>query len=191
MTLDFDCKLTEAASHLTISYGVHNGSAHDVGVFNRIRAVSPDGTSSFDPDVAFIDIEGDVLLVRKMALPIPEGLSMTSYIPPRVSRIPPGQSLSESMTLRAPIKVMQPFRRAMLRGQAVADVPATAHVVQVTVGVFSCDGACALTADDPAFPDVWTAFPPSAALSRQQLFSRQFSLQRPVAVLDYRAVPWP
>lgn len=186
-----ECAVNLTPQTLEIDLTLHNHGSVDVGVFNRIAATQPDGTLLFSPDLCYVEIEHDVLLVRKMALPIPEGLSMTAYVPPYASRLPAGQKLSERVRLPLPVKVMQPFKRALLKGQVVADRPVSARSLMVEVGIFPIDGSVQLVAENPAFPDVFTALPPGPAVTRQHVLSKSFSPRQTIPVLDYRAVPWP
>lgn len=189
--LKFQCSLKPSPAAIQISYTIHNGGVHDVGIFNRIQRVHPDGTISFDADTAYVELSGGVLFVSKMALPIPPGLNMAAYVPPHASRVAAGSAFTETISLLLPIKVMHPFRRAMLKGQVVADVPASATAVEFRVGAFPCDEQCRLVADNPAHPEALAVSPPGPAVARQELLSQRFSLREPIVVLDYRAVPWP
>lgn len=188
----FDCSVAVSGVTLDIRVILTNRGAVQVGVFNRISKDRPDGTLAFLAETAFVELEGDELLVRKMALPVPAGLTMAVYVPPRASCLLPGKSLAETIRLGLPAKVMQPYRRAMLRGgQMIADRPASATVVTVAYGFFLVEEPVRLLARNPAHPDALTAYPPDLAVRGQQVLSRSIRLVEPIQVLDYRAVPWP
>jgi hypothetical protein len=89
-----------------------------------------------------------------------------------------------------PVKVMQPFRRALLDGQVTAGRLAEAQQLTVSFGVFSVEGALQLVAQDPAHPDAYTVVPPGPAVDGQEVLSQSFRLKSPLPVLDYLSVPW-
>jgi len=71
-----------------------------------------DGTLDVSPNLACIELDGERLLVRKLALSLPQNVRMAAYVPPYASKLPAGQSLSENIELAIPVCVMQPFKRA-------------------------------------------------------------------------------
>ena len=191
MNIAFECNLVQAPTALAIDYRLTNRSAGDAGVFNLIATTRPDGTLEFSAATLYIEVVDGVLLTGKRALTIPPDLQMAAYVPPYASLLARGQSLTEHVSIPIPVKVMQPYRRALLRGQVLADMPATATSLVFEVGVFPVDDKCRLVAENPAFPTVLSAYPPHPAVARQQILSKSFPLQQPASVLDYRAVPWP
>ena len=116
-----ECQRIENTDNLIITYTIHNRGPSELGVFNRIPRVNPDGTTEFSPNVAYVDLKGEALMVREMTLPIPPGLKMAAYVAPHVSRLPTLAKLSWRIILPFPVKVMHPFKRAQLDGQVVAD----------------------------------------------------------------------
>jgi hypothetical protein len=191
LAIDFDCTVVATPRWLEIVVSMFNRTRVDIGVFDRIPMEMNDGTTVYGPDVTYVELDDETLRVRKMALPIPKGLTMTAYIPPAVTRIAAGSLRRETTRLPLPVKVMQPYRRALLTGQTIADKRATATSVTVEVGVFPIDAGVTLQVDDPAYPDVYVVEPPGPAVARQQILSRSVRLTQPVAVMDYRSVPWP
>jgi hypothetical protein len=187
----FDCKVTHTGSALEVTYVIENRTDADLGVFNRLRALRPDGTTDFSPDIVYADLEADAIHLRKMALPIPKGLQVGAYVPPNASKIGAGDLLKETFTVPIPIRVCHPFKKAMVKGEVVADKLESAGKVVVSIGVFPLGADCRLIQEHPAFPDVLSAFPPHPALSRQVVLSQDFLLDPPLAVLDYRGVDWP
>jgi len=188
--LDFQATLVERGVTLSIEYTVKNQTANDIGLFNRITAVRPDGTLLLSSDLAYVELQDELLLVRKLALPIPEGLRMAAYVPPYVSRVAAEELFVEHFSLTLPARVMQPFKRALLQGQVAADKPAVAKAVRLEIGYFALDSSAQLSMSNPAYPQLFSAMPPGVAVSRQHVFSRDFALRQAVPVLDYRAVPW-
>lgn len=78
----FECAVAVTEKALEIRMTLTNQGAVDLALFNRNYQFTPDRKISFPRDLAFVELEKDVLLVRKMALPVPETLSLTAYIPP-------------------------------------------------------------------------------------------------------------
>jgi hypothetical protein len=190
LAVELACTVAVTATSLEVGIIVHNREPRDVALFNRVPLELPDGTAVYAPEIGYLELDGDTLAIRKIALPIPPGLTMTAYVPPAVTRLVARGMLRETMRLAIPVKVMQPFRRALLAGQVTADRPATAQKLTVEVGVFLVDEGLILEPADPAHRDVFTVAQPGLAVARQEILSRTFPLDQPVSVLDYRAVPW-
>ena len=190
--VDLAGKVAVTPAALEIVATLSNRGPADVGVFNRIPVTRGDGTMSVSPDVAYVELEGDTLLVRKMALPVPEGLTLAAYVPPYASRLAPGQVLTETIRLPRPVKVMQTFRRALIGtgGEVVTDRPGSARTVTVAYGLFPLAGV-RLVPENPAHPEALTALPAGPAVTGQRVLSFSATLVEPIAVLDYRVVPWP
>lgn len=194
MKLTFDCSLAEKARILELTWVAVNHEPYDVGLFNRIPQVMPDGTLRFSPDLAWIerDLSG-TLRVALRALTIPKGLRMTAQVPPQCSRIAPGASHREVTRLALPVIEMHPYKRAVLAGatpgEITADVPLHAARLSFTLGAFAVVGDVHLSSEHPAFPEVWSPTP--RAIAGQDLFVRDFDLARPIDVLGYRVTPWP
>jgi hypothetical protein len=194
MQIQLDCKLDVMPSALVLAWQVTNHEPYEVGLFNRIKSVVPDGTHRFSADTAWVELDASgALLVEKRALPIPAGLGMAAYVPPNCSRLIAGGVYEETLRLPLPVPEMQPFKRALLLGptpgEAVADMPARASRVVFRVGAFPVGGGVRLVAEHPAFPDVWSATP--SAVARQEILVRSFDLLQPVTALAYRVAPWP
>jgi hypothetical protein len=188
--ISFDCRFTERADALEVTYTIKNDSDEDLGVFNHLQGIATDGGLDFSPNSVFVDIEGDLLRLLKMALPIPPGLRITAYIPPHASLLPAGEVLTEVFTVPIPVKVRQPFKRAMIKGEVVPIKLTSAKRAEVTIGVFPAAGT-RLVAEHPAFPEVRTAAPPDPAVRGQVTLSAGFTFSREVPVLDYVGFPWP
>jgi len=104
---------------LEIAYTIDNREDHDIGVFNWIAWTRPDGTQTFLRRTAFIELVEDILLVRKMALPVPHGLHLAAYVPANASRIAARSVFVERIALDLPVVVMQPFRAALIAGRSI------------------------------------------------------------------------
>jgi hypothetical protein len=193
MTLDvrFSCNLVRETDALIVSYGIDNRSSMDIGAFDRQRVTRLDGTNDFSDDLVYADLEGSDLHLRKMALPLLAGLQISAYVPPNASLIPAETKRDVTFRVPVPVRMCHPFKRALLRGEVIADVPAEAHSVIVEIGIFICGGSCRFESEHPAFPEVLSVIPPGPALASQSVLSQRFPLDRPLPVLDYRGVPWP
>lgn len=194
MNVTLSCAVSLEASALELAYSISNAETADIGVFNWVEWQRPDGTLSFPPSSAYVELVDELLVVYKRALPVPEGLKMAAYVPPPASRITAQGRFEERIVLSLPVVVLQPFRAAVARaravGEVVADRPAIARAVRLEVGVFPLAGV-ALTAPHPAHPAVLGALPPGPAVAGQQVLRFDAPLPSPVDVLDYRGVPWP
>lgn len=106
-----------------------------IGRVDRLQGIAVDGGLDFTPDAVFVDLEEGLLRLSKMALPVPKGLSISAYIPPHASRVPAGESRTETL-VRLPAKVRQPFKRALIEGEVRAEKPEKARAVESPLGVF-------------------------------------------------------
>lgn len=188
--VDAQCTLALEPAALVVTYSIENEEDRDLGVFNRIPASRLDATSDFSPNHAYVDLEGGVLGVRQMALPVPKGLHVAAYSMPFATRIEPGKRLQETIRLPRPVRVCHPFKRALLKGEVVADTKAEATSVRVEIGIFLTGDDCRLIQEHPAFPDVLSASPPGPARLKQISLVWTFDLQAPLDVLDYRVASW-
>jgi hypothetical protein len=175
---------------VVIRYSVRNGSSEDIGLFNRITNVRADGTLEDSPDIAYVELDGERLLVRKLALPLPQNVRMAAYVPPYASKLAAGEVFTEEIELALPVRVMQPFKRVALPGQVVADKPAVATSVRFEIGYFPISAGLQLVPSNPAHPTLLSPMPPGPAVSQQRVVAQDFELPGPLSVLDYRAVPW-
>ncbi len=188
--LSFECKLTQRSDSLVVEYTIKNDRQEDLGVFNWITGTAIDGGYQYTPDNVYRELKGDVLVLEKIALPIPPGLRMAAYIPPHASRLRAGESLTETVTVPIPIEVRQPYLRALVGGEVAPRKPVMIREVEVVIGVFPL-ADCGLVPDHPAFPDVMTAVPPAPAVDGQVKLGARFTLGSAVEVLDYVGFPWP
>jgi hypothetical protein len=195
-SLQFTCTLMVEPPALRLTYIVKNGSAAPIGLFNRIQGVHFDGRVNLSPELIYSDIQGKILELSKMVLPIPEGLQVSERVLPHVMKVDPGKEFKEEIALRVPVEAFQPYRRALLQGQnpeadVVADKPAKAEEVQVNLGVFAVTPQMKLVPVSPAYPDVFRVWPPGPAFEGQVVLGQRIKLAAPLAVLDYRVAPPP
>ncbi|MFO0591952.1 MAG: hypothetical protein U0441_30680 [Polyangiaceae bacterium] len=191
--ISFDCKLTQKPDALVVEYTIKNERSEDIGVFNRISGTAIDGARDFSPNNVYREIEGEVLKLQHIALPIPPGLRMAAYVPPHATRIAAGKSVTETFVVPVPVAVRQPYLRAKVSGaggEVIPAKPVTLREVDVVIGIFPLTET-GLVAEHPAFPDVLTVQPPYPALSGQVKLGARFTLDPAVTVLDYELFPWP
>lgn len=191
LAVSFACRLTRTRESLSVEYAVTNTGKSRIGLFNQITRFHIDGTFDVSCNTVYIELDGSSLVAGKLALPVPPGLRMNSYAPPYTSLVLPGQTFREQVQIAIPVRVMQPFRRAMLSGQVVPDKPTEATRLHFQIGAFGLQDDVQLVAENPAWPALLQAFPPGVAVARQQVLTQDMPLDPPVRVLDYRAVPWP
>lgn len=193
-SLQFTCTIKVEPPALRLAYAVKNGGNAPVGLFNRLEGVHMDGRVNLSPDLIYVDVQGTVLELSKLVLPIPQGLQMSEQALPHVTKLDAGKEFKEEITLRVPVEVFQPYRRALLKGQnpeadIVADKPMKADAVQFSLGVFAVDSHMKFVPVSPAYPDVFRVWPPGPALDGQVLLIYRTKIPAPLAVLDYRIVP--
>jgi hypothetical protein len=186
----FTCVLAHEPQRLRLEYTLTNHASIEIGVFNHIVDYEIDGTWIVTPDTVYVELVGPVLSVAKRPLEVPEDLDMFANTPPYVSLVSPGGTFRERVHIPLPARVMQPFRPALLPGQSVADRPAQASSLRLSVAAFPVQSDLRLLAPEPAWPQIFEVSPAGRAIDLQQVFSRDFALETPAQVLDYRAVPY-
>ena len=188
----FECEVEELDQDLVVSYRLSNRGPGEVGVFNRLATSGLDGLAVYLSDNVYVEVEDEKLVVKKIALPLPEGVQVTVQPIPDVTRLPAGHTLSERITLPLPARVNHPFRLISLLSASpgssiVADQAVTVDTLQIQVGVFDAQELNFLPAS-PAAPDAFRVWPPGLAFDRQIVFSCEARLRTPIVVLDYRVV---
>jgi hypothetical protein len=174
---------------LMLVYVVRNGSGREIGLFNRIPLLSPEGKASFPPDHVYIDIEETTLHFKKMILPVPEGLRMAFRPVPAVMRVEHGAVFQEEVKVALPAVANNPLRRAKMVGEAggrpvVADVLRRGDAARFSLGFFFVEPGMRL--DATGTPEVFQVYPPP--IDGQLLLSEALVMPAPVAALDYRVV---
>jgi len=180
---------------LEIEYWLHNASGASFGVYDRIMSIGIDDSPRFLPENVYVDFEDPVLHLRKMAIPIPEGLAMSEVVPPLVSILDKGAEVHEKFTLPVPVAVCNPYKRAMLAGAApdaaiIANKPASASSIQLSLGVFNAHEIqnVHLLPFSPAYPTVFRVWPPGPPIDHQIILAKKIDLHTPIAVGDYAAI---
>jgi hypothetical protein len=187
------CTLRLEPAAIRLSYALKNGSGAPVGLFNRIQGVHLDGRLNLSADVVYVDFMDGVVELAKRVLSVPDGLKVNELLMPRVTRLEAGQEFKEDFVVSVPIAVNQPYRRALLRGKnpagdVVADKPVQAHTVLLSLGVFPITGEMRLMPVSPAYPKIFSVWPPGLAVDGQVVLTHRAKLAVPLAVHDYRVV---
>jgi hypothetical protein len=192
----FSGSLTRDVDALRLSYVVRNDGDKELGLFNVLPDVEPDGTLALRASTAYVDIGEGTLHISKLVLPLPEGLRMAERPIPYVTRVPRGGEFTEEIVLRVPVSVNSPFRRASLEASApegtevIANAPAVATTVTLSIGAFVCEPTWKLIPLAPEFPDVYRIWPPGPAVDAQRILTLSWPGLEPVPVLDYAVVAW-
>jgi hypothetical protein len=179
-----------APDALVLGCRVRNPTGTDYGLFVRIPETFPDGCLRLSPHVAYVELADGVLRVAKCILPVPEGLNVAGRLAPLAVRVPAGAEWEEEVHLPIPVRVCQPYRRALIAAENPgADVnpeePRMTKTVEVVLGAFPITHEVNLAPVSPAFPTLFRVWPPGVAAARQVLLTRQVATPSEVLVLDY------
>lgn len=192
--VEIQCRIQCDDLRLTVTYSVENHSGVEIGLFNRVGLVEVDGSTTFGPDNVYVDFAGETLILWKAPPTIPKGLFATATSAPAVTLVQGGKRFEETLSLRVPVSVHEPMRRALLANKAkgalvIADRLVNARALEVTVGAFH-------SAPDLEYRPLYTSvlgplavWPPGVAVARMQLLTCTEALFEPLPVLDYRVVP--
>lgn len=192
--ITLECELVQLGA-LRVAYKIHNRSSRDVVVFNRIPSKDVDDTSRYAPANVYVDLDGDVLGVKLMILPLdlPPGMHLEYRPLPDVSLLKAGQTLSDDVVLAEPVRVRNPIHlQVMAAGlkndpsmpnQHVAAIErAQATTLRFTVGLAAFAPSAKLMPVSEGFPEV---FLPPLLEGAQSVLTKEFHLPRAIQVLDY------
>ena len=192
----FECAVLQSSTELLVEYRISNQSDQTIGIFNRLPVIAIDGARSYPPDAVYVDFKDGALLLQKLVLPIPDGLSMAMREAPDVTRLLPNEKIQERFGIALPAKAQNPLRRAAMVGAArgaevAADDPKTAHQVVVSVGFFPSEPTYRFTSISNDLHDTYRVWPPGPSVDHQQILSKTIVLKEPIRVLDYRVTSSP
>lgn len=96
---------------LRVGYQAENVSDSDLYVFNRLyRDVSDEGVFNLDPNLVYIYVEDGVVHLTKRIADIPLGILVEIPIVPCVTLLPHGERLSETLSLKLPLRSFDPYQ---------------------------------------------------------------------------------
>ncbi|MBR0652161.1 hypothetical protein GXW78_21075 [Roseomonas terrae] len=179
---------------LRIRWRLRNVGGVDLGVFARLPDADP--ARSYAPELFYIDVVADVLHLRKMVLPVPPGLQMAERQPPGVVILRVGAEEQGSLTLAQPVPVWNPYRHAVMvgeaRGKPVAPtLPRRVTELAVSFGLFNLLPEEKVFPLSPDRPEVVRLWPPGASMQRQVVLTDHIALPQPVVAFDYETQPPP
>lgn len=190
-------KLTASASvdgsSLAIDYRIANGSDAPIALLNRIFDLDASGQPVSKPEMAYIDVDGDALVVRKSVQPIPPGLGVAEKVLPWATRVDAGASFEERFVLPIPVKVFHPYLAVSLRHAGggthtvVASLARKVTSVKLGVGVVPLSAPIKLDRVSAAGeePEVFRVSPPGIAAHRLVELWATVALGAGVEALDY------
>lgn len=200
------CAVRRYAERLEVRYRVSNRRDQAVAVLNQIPSVGIDEAPEYDPNDVYVDLNDGVLQFTKGALPIPPGLFPNFPLKPDAVMLAPGASLEETFVVPIPVKVRNPYVRAMTRapggarglgvpGETIAVRKTSARALVVAVGVVPSGSACTFASNHPAYPNILTPMDLKGLVDPvppdQTMLSVRLELEEDLPVLGYQCFPWP
>lgn len=179
---------------LRIQWRIRNTGSADLGLFARLPDADP--ARSYAPELFYVDIVAEVLHLRKMVLPVPPGLQMAERQPPGVTVLRAGAEERGSVVLAQPVHVWNPYRQAVMVGQAggkrvAASLPRRIAGLAVSFGVFTMVPEERLLPLSPDRPEVFRLWPPGPAMQRQVVLTDHLALPHAAIAFDYETQPPP
>ena len=179
---------------LQVRWRLRNTGNVDLGLFARLPDADP--ARSYAPDLFYVDIVAEVLHLRKMVLPVPPGLQMAERQPPGVTILRAGTEEQGAVGLAQPVRVWNPYRQAVMVGQAggkpvAATRPHRVVELAVSFGVFTLVPEERLMPLSPDHPEVYRLWPPGPAMQRQVVLTDHLPLPHAATALDYETQPPP
>jgi hypothetical protein len=93
---------------LYIDYAVENRSPHRALLANRLFRRVPEGLR-IDRNVAYAELDGAALLVRKQFVDVPEGMDAEAPELPFLTAVPAGGRFAETLELALPVPPRHPY----------------------------------------------------------------------------------
>jgi hypothetical protein len=178
-------------------YTVENGSGTPIALWTALGRVRLDGTLSHDdPDWAFVEVEQDVLHLRRMAIAGWTKAPAPGRLPPDLHLLDAGAARTDEIALPIPVPEKQPLRRAALLAEAPkgADVcpcePAQVTSLALSIGFVALNAALArqLSPLGPAYPEVWRTGRGKILVELQEVLHDRVALSQPLEVRRYGIV---
>lgn len=108
--MEFNTDFKVTGDILTLEYQFKNTSPNKVFVFNRLYREEASGKRTIDPDLTFIHLDSNKLLVIEKIIPkIPNNMDVESPIIPYAKCLEARSSLSEKIHFSIPIKQNIPY----------------------------------------------------------------------------------
>jgi hypothetical protein len=191
--VSLNCQIEQNPASLIIRWTVSNRGPMDIGIFNRVRTREGDVWRT-DKNTAYFDLDGDTLVMQRLILPIPNGLSIYARIVPGVMRVAAHADYSETAELVQPIEAYQPYREALLNSwnsdrDVTVDAERKANNIKFALGYLVINPDLKLIPLSAEKPDVFRVWPLDT--SKEIIVSCAYRLQEPVRVLDYALRPRP
>ncbi len=98
---------------LKIEYEVRNTGKAALYLFNKLyTAIDHNGVWRIDPELAYIILDEGRASVAKRIIPVPPGVSVVAPEIPLVTKLDPGKSFRETISLPLPLKPCDPYAHA-------------------------------------------------------------------------------
>jgi hypothetical protein len=97
---------------LTVRYSLRGEDKAPVWVVDELFTTSPAGYIHLEPERAYVEAQGSVLVLTRALLPVPDDLDVESPEVPCVRRLSPGESLTGEIRVPLPPREEQPYRDA-------------------------------------------------------------------------------
>jgi hypothetical protein len=92
-----------ASTVVGIEYSVHNPTANDIYVFDRVFTRAASGEPVIDAGLAYRRLQDGTLVVEKVLQPIPPGLKVGIPDIPYMTRVAPGETRQGRINFKAPV----------------------------------------------------------------------------------------
>lgn len=108
--LEVDVSLEVGEDEATLRYAAVNRAPEAVFVFNRLwERIEPDGSFATDPDLVWVVVEDERVVLGKKVPPVPEDMDVESRVVPVATRLAPGESIEETVRLVLPLESNFPY----------------------------------------------------------------------------------
>jgi hypothetical protein len=109
-SLQLDVTLVQAApDRLLFRYRARNSWTRELYLFNRLFVEEPSGARRVDPARVYVVVDGTVLHVSKQMFEVPEDVEVEQPEVPYLSRLGPGETFEEEISLPLPVRESYPY----------------------------------------------------------------------------------
>lgn len=109
----WDCDLRAALQpgpgSLLLGYEFRNRSAHPAYLFNALQRTAPGGGLETTPDIIYSAASGEIVLLSKRIIPVPDDIDVERPEIPWCTRVEPGATFVERVAIPQPLVLHSPY----------------------------------------------------------------------------------
>lgn len=119
---DLIAAIQPSPSYLLLGYEFTNRSDRTAFLFNVVHRIGASGGPEPDSNLVYAELSGMSLTLGKKIIPVPENMLVEKPDVPYVTRVDPGSSFRERVSLTLPLRLFTPYEQPAPAMATQADV---------------------------------------------------------------------